>query len=118
MAPHKMVLAARDQSSLGNLLIREKILDQDELAELLVEFNDLKVEELLGQFLVRKEILTPEKLELLLIRQEAERNGGVEKRHVKQALQLANSTSQKVQKGVDEFISCTQVAMAKASEAK
>ena len=118
MASLKMVVASRDQSSLGNLLLREKILDQNELSELLAEFNDLKVEELLGQFLVRKGVLTPEKLQLLLIRQEAERNGGVERKHVQQALQLAHSTSQKVQQGVDDLVSCTQVAMAKVSEAK
>ena len=118
MAPTKMVKASRDKSSLGNLLLREEIVTQPELSELLVEFNELKVEELLGQFLVRKEVLSPEKLELLLIRQEAERNGGVERQHVKRAMAIAQQTSLKVAEGVEDLVSSTQVAMAKVSEAK
>ena len=119
MAPlKKMAKASRDKSSLGNLLIRDGALDENELAELLVEFNELKVEELLGQFLVKREIITPEKLELLLIRQKAERNGGVEREHVQQAMRLAAKTSQKVTDGVEDFMSSTAVAMAKVSEAK
>jgi hypothetical protein len=114
----KLAEATMDKSSLGNLILREGILTLPEFNELLAEFNDLKVEELLGQFLVRKDVLSPEKLELLLIRQEAERNGGVEKKHVRQALRLAHSTTQKVQDGVDDFVSCTQVALAKVTEAK
>jgi len=89
-----MAQASRDQSSLGNLLLREGILGHGELSELLAEFNELKVEELLGQFLVRKGILSQEKLELLLIRQSAARNGGVERVHVKQAMAIAQRASQ------------------------
>ena len=119
MAPlKKMAKASRDKSSLGNLLIRDGALDENELAELLSEFQGLKVEELLGQFLVRKEVLTPEKLELLLIRQEAARNGGVEREHVQRAMKIAQATSRKVTQGVDDFVSSTEIAMAKVSEAK
>ena len=114
----KMAKASRDKSSLGNLLIREGVLCQAELSELMAEFNELKVETLLGQFLVQKGALTPEKLQLLLIRQEAERNGGVEKEHVKRAMEIAQQTSQKVAKGVEELVSSTEIAMAKVSEAK
>jgi hypothetical protein len=119
MAPvSKMAKASRDKSSLGNLMLKEGLVDDNELAELLVEFNEQTVEELLGQFLVRKEVLTPEKLELLLIRQEAARNGGVERQHVQRAMKIATATSLKVANGVDELMSSTQVAMAKVSEAK
>jgi len=115
----KMALASRDKSSLGNLLIREGLLDQAQLNELMVEFNDLKVEVLLGQFLVRKGVLPSEKLELLLIRQEAERNGGVETYHVKRAMALAQETSLKVVKGAEDLVSSAQMAMAaRATEAK
>ena len=118
MAALKMARASRDKSSLGNLLLRDGAVTQNELSELLVEFNDLKVEELLGQFLVRKEVISPEKLELLLIRQEAERNGGVERQHVKRAMEIAQQTSNKVAQGVEDLVSSTEIAMAKVSEAK
>lgn len=119
MPPIKtMVQASRDQSSLGNLILKEGILDHNELSELLAEFNDLKVEELLGQFLVRKEVISQEKLELLLIRQSAARNGGVEKEHVKQALAICRRTSQAMSDTVDDLVGSTQVALAKVNEAK
>ena len=115
---HKMAKAARDKSSLGNLMLKEGLVGQNELAELLAEFNDLKVEELLGQFLVRKGVLAPEKLELLLIRQEAARNGGVEKQHIQRAMKIAAATSLKVVDRVEDLVSSTEIAMAKVSEAK
>ena len=119
MPPLKiMAQASRDQSSLGNLILKEGILGHDELSELLVEFNELKVEELLGQFLVRKGVLSQEKLELLLIRQSAARDGGVERKHVKQAMAIAQRTSQAVLECADGFVSDAQAALAKASEAK
>jgi hypothetical protein len=114
----KMAMATMDESSLGNLMIREKLVSQTELSELLAEFNSLKVEELLGQFLVRKNILSPEKLELLLIRQEAERTGGVGRQHVLRALNVAKQSSKKVSDGVDDFVANTRLVMAKVSEAK
>lgn len=119
MPPIKtMAQASRDQSSLGNLILKEGILGHGELSELLAEFNELKVEELLGQFLVRKGVISQEKLELLLIRQSAARNGGVEKEHVKQALAICQRTSQTVMETVDDLVGSTQVALAKATEAK
>jgi len=119
MPPLKVLAqASRDETSLGNLILKEGILRHDELVGLLSEFQELKVEELLGQFLVKKGVITEEKLELLLIRQAAARNGGVETQHVKQAIAIAQRTSQSLTDCVDGFVSDTTLALAKVNQAK
>jgi len=111
-------LATIDKTSLGNMLLEDGVLTHDELLDLLAEFQDLKVEELLGQFLVRRGVITPEKLQFLLIRQAASRNGGVEKVHLRQAIEIAQRTSENLSDTVDDFSSGMHAALAKVSEAK
>jgi hypothetical protein len=96
--------ASLDRTSLGNLLVREGLLDQNELTELLAEFWDLNTDEHFGQFLVRKGILSKEKLELTLIRQSATRSGGAKRRHVEQAMEVARKTSQRIMQDLDGML--------------
>lgn len=102
-------LAAKNPSSLGNLVVRDGVLSQYEFQELFSEFSKQSVNELLGQFLVRKNVLTDEKLQLLLIRQEALENGGVEDQHVVRAMRVADQASERVSSGIDDLMACSVV---------
>ena len=108
--------AALDRTSLGNLIVHEGLLDQNELDEFLAEFRRLRIEELFGQFLMKKGVLSEEKLELLLIRQSAIREGGANRGHVKQAIGVAHRTSQRIMNDVEEFMAETQAALAEVGE--
>jgi len=96
--------AALDRTSLGNLLLKEKIVDHEKLTELLSEFMNGEHGGYFGQFLIKKGVLTREKLEFILIRQSASRSGGVEDHHVAQAKKIAAKTSSKLMDEVDGFL--------------
>lgn len=104
---------SEDPTSIGNLVVRHEMCTPLEMSRLLQEFQASTVEQLLGKFLVSKGILTEEQLELLLLKQAAERNGGVEHEHVMRALKLAESTGQKSEESTDRFIEATSRALAK-----
>lgn len=102
-----------DPTSIGNLVIREGLLTQSQLSELLHEFHESSIEVLLGKFLVSKGVMTEEKLELLLLRQSAERSGGVEHEHVMRALKIADSSQKKLNNGMDRFNESATSCLAK-----
>lgn len=104
------------ETRLGNLILRDGLLDRNELVELLSEFHGLETGELFGQFLTRKGILSKERLELLLIRQSAARAGGPTRKHVKQAMDVAQRTSQRIMDDVEDFMASTKTALAKVGK--
>lgn len=104
--------ASLDKTSLGNLLLKEKVINQDELTELLSEFKSVNSGGYFGQFLITKGVLTREKLEFVLIRQSASRTGGVKDHHVERAKQIAAKTSMKLMEEADGFLDGMNRALA------
>lgn len=104
--------ATLDKTSLGNLLLKENIVDHEELNELLSEFRGVNSGGYFGQFLIKKGVLTREKLEFVLIRQSASRTGGVKDHHVERAKQIAAKTSMKLMEEVDGFLDGMNRALA------
>jgi len=88
--------AAQDKNSLGNMLVREGVITQFELGQLLVEYQAYPSRILIGQFFVEKNLISEEKLQLLLNRQDADRNGGVHRKHVTCVMDIARETQGRV----------------------
>lgn len=116
--PKTLAKGFLDQFSLGKLAVEDGVISPDELSELLSEFRYRQKGILFGQFLVEKGVLTNEKLQLLLIRQSAARGGGVEKRHVVQAMDLANKTSRRMMRELDGFLRDVHALSVRVGEIK
>lgn len=107
---------ALDETSLGSLVIGDGIVDRARMDELLSEFKSINSGGYFGQFLIEKGVLSREKLELLLIRQSAVRAGGATRKHVRQAMDVAHKTSQRIMDDVEEFMTRTQSALMKVGK--
>lgn len=105
---------AQDPTSLGNLVLAEGLLTEDEFDELMDEFNDTRIESLLGRFLVTRGVITEEKLELLLIRQKAKRNGGVDASHIMEAMEIAEKAERRAKAADAKFLAVADVFINKA----
>lgn len=104
----------QDATSIGNLVLRSGLCSKEELSIFIEERNQSTEKGLLGMFLVSKKVLTEEMLEILLLRQAAERNGGVEAAHVVRALEIEGLSRQRVKQSLERLTTATHAALAKA----
>jgi len=96
--------AAKDPTSIGNILIDMGLIVKDELERLAEEFNKSDKDELLGQFLLRYTNISAEEIELALIRQRRMRGETVNYDTILKALDLSRRTQQKLRTRVDLFV--------------
>jgi hypothetical protein len=114
---HKQELRAippeDDPTSIGNLLLEERLLTRDQLQLYVNEFKE-NVGHFIGSFLVSKGVLTEPKLAVVLLKQKARRNGGVEHEHVMDVIKVAERTQLQVDTSIDRLMN----VMARATGGK
>lgn len=100
----------KDPTSIGNILVELGLITQNQLVELVSEFQKSK-EKLLGEFILEHSNLTLSQIELALVRQKRLR-GEISNRLVNHTVQLSNESHKRILQDMHE-LSITAKAIAK-----